>query len=149
VLLGHLQRFLDAEAGVPVAIDDGLRKLVDLLRERSKTLLEMAQLARFYFVHELTRDAKASAKFLRPEIAAALGELRAALAEVPSWERSALETAFHVVIEKHGLQLGALAQPVRVAITGGTVSPPIFETLEVLGRERSIARLTDALAGIH
>ena len=49
------------------------------------------------------------------------------------------------MIDDHGLQLGALAQPVRVAITGGTVSPPIFETLEVLGRERSLARLTEAL----
>jgi len=52
------------------------------------------------------------------------------------------------VIAKHGLQLGALAQPVRVAITGGTVSPPIFETLEVLGRERSLARLNDAQASL-
>ena len=149
VLLGHLQRFIDAEAGAPVTVDEGLRRLVDLLRERSKTLVEMAQLARFYFVHDLTRDAKASAKFLRPEIAGALDELRAALADLPSWERGALESAFHAVIEKHGLQLGALAQPVRVAITGGTVSPPIFETLEVLGRERSIDRLAGALAAIH
>ena len=52
------------------------------------------------------------------------------------------------MIGKHGLQLGALAQPVRVAITGGTVSPPIFETLEVLGRARSLARLNDAQASI-
>jgi glutamyl-tRNA synthetase len=52
------------------------------------------------------------------------------------------------VIEEHGLQLGALAQPVRVAITGGTVSPPIFETLEVLGRDRSLTRLADAVAPI-
>jgi glutamyl-tRNA synthetase len=49
-LLAHLQRFLDAEAGRPVGVDDGLCQLVDLLRERSKTLVEMAQLARFYYV---------------------------------------------------------------------------------------------------
>ncbi len=148
-LLVRLQRFLDSEAGRPVAIDEGLHTLVDLLRERSKTLIEMAQLARFYYVDALTRDAKASAKFLRPEIAEPLRELRAALADVPSWERRALETAFHEVIAKHGLQLGALAQPVRVAITGGTVSPPIFETLEVLGRERSLERLDAAVDSIH
>ena len=64
-LLAHLQRFLDAEAGRPVVVDDGLAELVELLRERSKTLVEMAQLARFYYVDALTRDAKASAKFLR------------------------------------------------------------------------------------
>ena len=147
-LLAHLQRFLDAEAKRPVPIDDGLTKLVDLLRERSKTLVEMAQLARFYYVDELVRDPKAWAKFLKPEIAAPLAELRAALAGLAQWERGALEAAFTQVIGKHGLQLGALAQPVRVAVTGGTVSPPIFETLEVLGRERSLARLNAAQASI-
>jgi glutamyl-tRNA synthetase len=131
-----------------VPVDEGLAALVDLLRERSKTLVEMAQLARFYYVDELVRDPKAFAKFLKPEIAAPLAELRAALAALPQWERGALETAFTQVIGRHGLQLGALAQPVRVAITGGTVSPPIFETLEVLGRERSLARLNDAQASI-
>ncbi len=148
-LLAHLQRFLDAEAGRPVPVDDGLASLVELLRERSKTLLEMAQLARFYYVDALARDAKATAKFLKSEIAAPLRELRDALASVPSWDRASLEAAFQTVIERHGLQLGALAQPVRVAITGGTVSPPIFETLEVLGRDRSLARLTEALALVH
>jgi glutamyl-tRNA synthetase len=147
-LLAHLQRFLDAEAGRPVEVDEGLMQLVDLLRERSKTLVEMAQLARFYYVDALTRDPKAAAKFLRPEVTAPLLELRAALAEVASWERGSLERAFQGVIDKHGLQLGALAQPVRVAITGGTVSPPIFETLEVLGRDRSLTRLADAAASI-
>jgi len=148
-LLAHLQRFLDAEAGRPVVADDGLCHLVDLLRERSKTLVEMAQLARFYYVDALSRDEKAAAKFLKPEIAGPLGELRTALADVPGWNGGALEAAFQAVIARHGLQLGALAQPVRVAITGGTVSPPIFETLEVLGRERSLARLAHALASIH
>jgi len=147
-LLTHLQRFLDAEAQRPVAADEGLAKLVDLLRERSKNLVEMAQLARFYYVDALARDPKAAAKFLKPEIAAPLAELRLALAELPSWDEKTLEAAFHTVIERNGLQLGALAQPVRVAITGGTVSPPIFETLEVLGRERSLARLADAQASI-
>ncbi len=145
-LLAHLQRFLAAEAGRPVVVDEGLCQLIDLLRERSKTLVEMAQLARFYYVDALVRDPKAASKFLRPEITSPLRELARALAEVPSWDRLALEAAFQKVIDRHGLQLGALAQPVRVAITGGTVSPPIFETLEVLGRERSLARLGDAAA---
>ena len=148
-LLAHLQRFLDTEAGAPVAVDDGLCQLVDLLRERSKTLAEMAQLARFYYVDALARDEKAAAKFLKPEISAPLRELRAALADVVRWDGGSLEAAFQAVIAKHGLQLGALAQPVRVAITGGTVSPPIFETLEVLGRERSLARLAEAADSIH
>jgi glutamyl-tRNA synthetase len=147
-LLAHLQRFLDAEAKRPVAVDEGLVQLVDLLRERSKTLVEMAQLARFYYVDELARDPKATAKFLKPEIAAPLRELRQGLAALPGWDKAAIESAFQKVIAAHGMQLGALAQPVRVAVTGGTVSPPIFETLEVLGRERSLARLNDAQASL-
>ncbi|MFI5316405.1 MAG: glutamate--tRNA ligase [Myxococcota bacterium] len=147
-LLAHLQRFLDAEARRPVAVDDGLARLVDLLRERSKTLVEMAALARFYFVDELALDAKASAKFLKPEIQPALEELRAALERLERWDRASLESAFGGVIGARGLELGALAQPVRVAITGGTVSPPIFDTLEVLGRTRTLARLAEALRAI-
>src|SRR5262245_1197002 len=108
----------------------------------------MAQLARFYYVDELARDPKAWAKFLKPEIAAPLRELRDALAALPGWDKTSLENAFQAVIARHGLQLGALAQPVRVAITGGTVSPPIFETLEVLGRDRSLGRLNYAQASI-
>jgi len=147
-LIAHLQRFLDAAAGRPVVPDDGLLRLVDLLRERSKTLLELAELARFYLVDSVERDAKAAAKFLKPEIAAPLEELRRALADAPRWDKDALEPAFQAVIAKYGLQLGALAQPVRVAVTGGTISPPIFETLEVLGRERSLARIDAALTAI-
>jgi glutamyl-tRNA synthetase len=147
-LLSHLQRFLDAEARRPVAVDEGLCRLVDLLRERSKTLVEMAALARFYYVDEVTLDSKAAAKFLKPEIATAMGELRASLERLDGWDRASIETAFQTVIGAHGLQLGALAQPVRVAITGGTVSPPIFDTLEVLGRGRTLARLADAVRAI-
>jgi glutamyl-tRNA synthetase len=147
--MAHLQRFLDAAAGRPVSADDGLLRLVVLLRERSKTLVELAELARFYLVDALERDPKASAKFLKPEIAAPLADLRAALGALPDWGKDALESAFQAVIAKHGLQLGALAQPVRVAVTGGTISPPIFETLEVLGRERSLARLDAALSALQ
>jgi glutamyl-tRNA synthetase len=148
-LLRHAQRFLDAAAGCAVHVDDGLARLVDLLRERSKTLVELAELARFYLVDALAIDPKAGAKFLKPEIAAPMAELRAALAGLARWDKAELEPAFQSVIGKHGLQLGALAQPVRVAVTGGTISPPIFETLEVLGRERSLARLDAALAAIR
>ena len=144
-LLAHLQRFLDAEARRPVVVDDGLCRLVDLLRERSKTLVEMAALARFYYVDELTIEPKAAAKFLKPEIAPPLGALLAELERLERWDRASLEAALQKVIGAHGLELGALAQPVRVAVTGGTVSPPIFDTLEVLGRDRTLARIARAL----
>ena len=145
LLLGHLQRFLDAEAGRPVAVDPGLARLVDLLRERSKTLVEMAALARFYLVDEITLEPKAAAKHLTRAIAEPLAALAGALEKVQSWDRASLEAAFRGVIEPRKLELGAVAQPVRVAVTGGTVSPPIFDTLEVLGRPRTLRRLANAL----
>ena len=74
-----------------------------------------------------------------------LAELRAALSTVSVWEQAELERAFHAVVERHGLKLGKLAQPVRVAITGRTASPGIFETLAALGRDWTLARLDTAL----
>jgi glutamyl-tRNA synthetase len=108
----------------------------------------MAALARFYYVDELALDPRSAAKFLKAETRPRLTDLRAALARAASWERGPLEAAFGQVISAHGIELGALAQPVRVAVTGGNVSPPIYETLEVLGRERTLRRLDAAIASL-
>jgi glutamyl/glutaminyl-tRNA synthetase len=67
-----------------------------------------------------------------------------ALAGASRWDPAAIEEAFQRTIAQHGMKLGALAQPVRVAVTGGTVSPGIYEVLDVLGRERTLARLDRA-----
>jgi len=74
----------------------------------------------------------------------AFGDLTARLDRLPVWDERAIEGAFHATMETHDLALGKLAQPVRVAVTGGTVSPGIFEVLDVLGRERTLARLRAA-----
>jgi glutamyl-tRNA synthetase len=132
-------------AGVPVPADRRwLARVVETLRERAKTLAELAEFGRFYLVDTIEPDAKAAAKHLTPAIAPALADLIAELTALPRWEASALETAFQQTLARHGLKLGALAQPVRVAVTGGTVSPGIYEVLDVLGRERSLARLRAA-----
>jgi len=118
-----------------------LARVVETLRERAKTLVELAEFSRFYLVDTIEPDAKAAAKHLTPAVASALADLITALAALPRWDASAIESAFQRVLERHGMKLGALAQPVRVAVTGGTVSPGIYEVLDVLGRERSLARL--------
>jgi glutamyl-tRNA synthetase len=74
-------------------------------------------------------------------VAPALADLEARLAALEAWDEKTVEAAFQATIDTHGLKLGQLAQPVRVATTGGTVSPGIYEVLDVLGRERSLARL--------
>src|SRR5437762_9006370 len=133
-------------AGLPVPADLAwLARVVETLRERAKTLVELAEFCRFYLVDTITPDPKAAAKHLTPAVAPALADLRQRLAALPRWDATAIEGAFQATLAAHGLKLGALAQPVRVAVTGGTVSPGIYEVLDVLGRERTLARLAAAM----
>ncbi len=148
-LLAYLRPFLEALLGATPEVDEGFLALVELLRERSKTLREMAGLASFYWVDPVEYEAKAARKFLKPELAAPLTDLSDAFTELARWDADALRQAFDAVLNEHGLKLGTLAQAVRVAITGSSASPGIFETLEVLGRERSLARLAAALEHIQ
>ena len=145
-LFAELGPFLERLVGHPVDRSPELERLVDLLRERSHTLVEMAQLARFFLVDDVAYDAKASEKHLRKDIEPVLAALHDRLVALGDWSTPTLEAAFDEVRAAHGdLALGKIAQPVRVAITGGTVSPPIFDTLEVLGRDRSVGRIAEAL----
>ncbi|CAG0975222.1 glutamyl-tRNA synthetase [Myxococcaceae bacterium] len=145
-LFSELGPFLEKVAGHPVERTADLERLVDLLRERSRTLLEMAELARF-FVHDVVAyDEKAATKFLTRTIEPVLSALHERLVALEDWTVPALEAVFDEVRAAHDdLPLGKLAQPVRVAITGSTVSPPIFDTLEVLGKARSVGRLAEGL----
>jgi len=90
---------------------------------------------------------KAAAQ-LRPDVAPMLDDLTARLTELSAWDASSIEAVFHDVVTRHGVGLGKLAQPVRAALTGSTASPGIYEVLDVLGREKSLARLRAALAQI-
>jgi len=76
-----------------------------------------------------------------------LRDLQPILDSVGDWKAHDLEAAVNRYGEEKGLGLGKIAQPIRVAVSGGTVSPPIFETLEMLGRERTLARIERCLAG--
>ena len=120
--------------------------VVEELRSRSRTLEEMAEGARFFFAPKVEIDPKAAEKFLRPEVARPLAKLRGALASAEPFSKERVRAAFEGVLAEEGLSIGKLAQPVRVAVTGGTVSPGIHETLSLLGKERALARLDAALA---
>ncbi len=118
--------------------------VVEAQRERAKTLKEMAGSSLFFF-REPVMDEKAVAKHLVPESKALLGELAAALAAVGEWNAPALHALLQSFAEQRSLGLGKVAQPLRVAVTGGTISPPIDATLALLGRERALARIASAL----
>jgi glutamyl-tRNA synthetase len=113
------------------------------LKERAKTLIELIDASYFIFADRpLEMDPKASA-MLTPETRGLIGQLRATLEQVSPWSGEAAEAAMRAFAETHGLKLGAVAQPLRVALTGRTTSPGIFDVLSVLGREECLARLAD------
>jgi len=147
-LVEALRPFLARQVGHAVEPTPELARLVDLLRERAHTLVEMAEQAAFLVVQNLPYDEKAARKHLRAQAAAPLEDLHDSLAEVEPWSPEALEAAFREVLARHegeGLTLGRLAQPVRVALTGRAASPGIFDTVAVVGRERARARIAEAL----
>lgn len=113
--------------------------------ERSKTLLEMARAMAFLFAPPAARDPKAEAKFLTPEHLIVLSEVRRLLAEAPDFKAETLEELVRRHAAKQGKKLVDYAQPVRVALTGTTVSPPLFPVLALLGREVILDRLDEAL----
>jgi len=132
-----------AQKGLPIPGDDAwLAKAVATLQPRAKTLVDLAELARFYLSDTPTFDAKAVSKFLTPETATLLEKLQGKLTALPAWGEHELEEVFTRLVQEEQLKgLGQIAQPVRVALTGSTASPGIFEVMVVLGRERTLARL--------
>jgi glutamyl-tRNA synthetase len=114
-------------------------------RERAKTLKEMAENSRFFFTDDIHMDPKAVAKHLAAEGLASLAKVRARLAALSEWSAAAINAALNALAAELQVGLGKIAQPVRVAVTGTAVSPPIDATLALLGRERALARLDAAL----
>jgi glutamyl-tRNA synthetase len=120
---------------------------VRTLKPRSKTLLEMAEKSLFYF-KEITYEPEADAKFLVPESSELLEELLSVVKGAEVFTRDELERILSAFIETHGIKLGVVAQPLRVALTGKSVSPGIFEVMEVMGQEQVVKRLSKAIAHI-
>jgi glutamyl-tRNA synthetase len=133
-------------AGLAVPRDKAwLQRMVQPLQERVKTLVELVQSARYFLTDDFPRDEKAAKRFLTPEIAAPFKTLADRLERLEDFSSAAIEREFTAVLEEHGLSMGQLAQPVRVALTGSTVSPGIHDVIAILGKERTIQRLRAAL----
>ena len=116
---------------------------MDGLKDRAKNTKELAENAIFYAISRpLELDEKAS-QILTDEAKQTLTAFRADAAEIDEWTEENIQTAAKAYAETHELKLGKVAQPLRAALTGTTVSPGIFEVMAVLGREESLARLDD------
>jgi glutamyl-tRNA synthetase len=123
-----------------------LEGVVVAQRERAKTLKEMAHNSRFFFTENIELDPKAAHKHLTAAEGPALQEVRARLAALPEWSATAISDVLNALAAERGVGLGKIAQPLRVAVTGSAVSPPIDATLALLGRKRALARLDAGIA---
>jgi glutamyl-tRNA synthetase len=130
---------IDTSQGPPLA------EVVKVQAERAKTLKEMAQNSRYFFTERVEFDPKAVQKNLTPEILKPLTELCERLELLEDWQPEKIHGVVHAIAEQYQLKLGKIAQPLRVAVTGSTVSPPIDVTVHLIGQPQSVARIRRAL----
>ena len=131
--------------GIDIAEGPLIESAIRTLQPRSKTLADMARDALFYLQDAVEFEVAAARKFLKAEAREPLELLMAELRKLSEFTEAGLEDAFKAVMEKTGLKLGKIAQPVRVALTGRTASPGIFEITEIIGKDRVLSRLQAAV----
>lgn len=124
-----------------------LVELAKTQRERVKTLEEMVEKSHFFYHDETFAVAEILEKHHQPQLLPALITLRDQLSQLTTWDEESIHAIMTQVVHEHTLKLGQLAQPVRIILTGGTVSPPIDQTIRLLGKERVIARLDSSIKG--
>jgi len=122
-----------------------LSKAIETLKERAKTLVELAHSLRFYIAEDIEYEEKAKTKFLNEKNLPYLLDVKDAVKGIDNFVAPEIEKVFVSLVEKHKTKLGNIAQPVRVAITGKTESPGIFEVLEIVGKEKTLKRLEKAI----
>jgi glutamyl-tRNA synthetase len=132
------------------ASDEQLMKLLEM-KKGFRLLREVDEASRFLFVEDdaVAYDADAVEKVLRKNDRQGIGvlkDVRDVLASVGDWSAQSIEHAIQQYCDAKQLGLGKVAQPIRVAVSGGTISPPIFQSLEFLGRERTLARIDRCLS---
>jgi glutamyl-tRNA synthetase len=146
-LLALIVPILAERLGRPVdaASRDRLLSAVNSLKQRAKTLLELADNSIFFVIRpNYPLENQKAAKLLAGEGAGLVAEAASRLAELETWEPQAMEILVREMAEQKGLGLGKIAQPLRAALTGSNVSPGIFEVMQILGREESLERLSRA-----
>jgi glutamyl-tRNA synthetase len=142
-LLPHIAGGTELAGKLTPALRAKLAAAMPGLKERAKTLVELFEASRFLWASrplELNDQAKA---LLTPQAQAEIAALLPELQAIPAWNAAAVEAVIRGYADRAGLKLGAVAQPLRAALTGRTTSPPIFDVLEVLGSDESLARLRD------
>ena len=135
--------------GIDASHGPALIELVKVQAERCKTLAEMCQVSRYFYQDEIEYDNDAIKKHLRPVVLEPLTALHTRLNQVTDWNRDALQACVNDISAQFDMNMGKIAQPLRVAITGSSMSPSIDMTLTLLGKERVLSRLERALGWIR
>jgi len=121
------------------------QKVIADLQPRAKTLVEMASMADFYFADQVQYDEQAAQKFLVPDVAAYFQAIAAAIPAVQNFSKKGVEEFLLAFTQEHNIKFKVIAQPLRVALTGKTVSPGIDEVMVTLGKNRVGQRIEDAV----
>jgi glutamyl-tRNA synthetase len=135
--------------GFEVQMGERLDKIISSLKERSKTLVEMADQAEFFFREEIQYERAAADKFLRPEVIGIFQEAIEGFKRMGAISEAKVESLFRGIARGRGIKLVNVAQPVRVALTGRTVSPGLFEVIDIVGKRQTVERLEKAIAFIR
>ncbi len=154
----HIKTTPDETLGAMIAnilMGDGIEAsvgsivpLLPMLRQRAQSVTGLAESMKYFFVDKVAYEEKAAKKFLTDDICLVLKELVERFGDVDFSDTEAIESEFKSLLESKGLKLKHLAQPVRVALTGGTVSPGLFGLLSALGKEKSVNRIKAAISFI-
>jgi glutamyl-tRNA synthetase len=137
------------QVGLDPAQGPAPARVAEGFRERAETLVQMAESCRYCYEDFEEIDAAAARKHLRPVVLEPLRDVRMRFAALADWAAEPIGETIEACAAAHEINMGKLGQPLRVAVTGGPVSPPIDVTLALVGRERTLARLDRALALIE
>lgn len=146
-LIPCLQPFMRA-LGINMQNNDFAAQVIETLQPRAKTLVEMAEAAAFYYADEVLFDEAAIAKTFTAGNKPVLENARARIAAAMDLTKATQEAFFKAMLDETGLKFGKIAEPLRVALTGKTASPGIFEIIEILGKDTVLKRLDRAIAMI-
>jgi len=141
----RLAELIAPQLGIPEGDKALLVRAMPELKARAHTLHELADGARFLFASRPIEPDEAASALLTPEARSSLAAAHRALAALAEWDAASVEAAIREVAEAEGLKLGKLAQPLRAALTGRTMSPGIFDVLALLGKDESLARIADQM----
>ena len=144
-VLGEMLAAQLKEIGVDPSLGPETEDVVRVFQERAETLRQMAESARYCYQDFAEIDPKAAKKHLRPVVRGPLESIQKRFDELDTWTVENVESAINEVVVEHGINMGKLGQPLRVAVTGGGVSPPIDATVWLVGKKRVSERLTKAL----